>query len=395
MQATRLARIGAYLFADLDRKQEELQARGVDVINLGVGDPDLPTPDHIIEALARAARDPRAHRYPPYAGIRTFRDAVAEWYRYRFGVRLDPQTEILALIGSKEGLAHLPWALLNPGEATLVPDPGYPVYRSATILAEGEPISVPLREDRGFLPDLAAIAPEQARRARLLFLNYPNNPTAGTAEVDFFQDAVRFARDYNLVVAHDNSYSEIAYEGYRPPSFLQADGAKDVGVEFHSLSKTFCMTGWRIGFAVGNAEVIGALGRIKTNIDSGVFRAVQEAGIAALMGPEEPLRKRLEVYRRRRDRVVDTLQGLGWLVPRPRATFYIWMEAPAGQTGTEFAAEVLERAGVVITPGAGYGRRGERYVRLSLTTPDDRLDEALARFTQTFGGDSGSSTSGA
>ncbi len=395
MQATRLARIGAYLFADLDRKQEELQARGVDVINLGVGDPDLPTPDHIIEALARAARDPRAHRYPPYAGIRTFRDAVAEWYRYRFGVRLDPQTEILALIGSKEGLAHLPWALLNPGEATLVPDPGYPVYRSATILAEGEPISVPLREDRGFLPDLAAIAPEQARRARLLFLNYPNNPTAGTAELDFFQDAVRFARDYNLVVAHDNSYSEIAYEGYRPPSFLQADGAKDVGVEFHSLSKTFCMTGWRIGFAVGNAEVIGALGRIKTNIDSGVFRAVQEAGIAALMGPEEPLRKRLEVYRRRRDRVVDTLQGLGWLVPRPRATFYIWMEAPAGQTGTEFAAEVLERAGVVITPGAGYGRQGERYVRLSLTTPDDRLDEALARFTQTFGGDSGSSTSGA
>lgn len=395
MQATRLARIGAYLFADLDRKQEELQARGVDVINLGVGDPDLPTPDHIIEALARAARDPRAHRYPPYAGIRTFRDAVAEWYRYRFGVRLDPQTEILALIGSKEGLAHLPWALLNPGEATLVPDPGYPVYRSATILAEGEPISVPLREDRGFLPDLAAIAPEQARRARLLFLNYPNNPTAGTAELDFFQDAVRFARDHDLVVAHDNSYSEIAYEGYRPPSFLQADGAKDVGVEFHSLSKTFCMTGWRIGFAVGNAEVIGALGRIKTNIDSGVFRAVQEAGIAALMGPEEPLRKRLEVYRRRRDRVVDTLQGFGWLVPRPRATFYIWMEAPAGQTGTEFAAEVLERAGVVITPGAGYGRRGERYVRLSLTTPDDRLDEALARFTQTFGGDSGSSTSGA
>ncbi len=387
MQAERLAKIGAYLFADLDRKKEELAARGVDVINLGIGDPDLPTPGHIVEALARAARDPRSHRYPAYAGSRDFREAAAEWYRRRFDVRLDPEHEVLALIGSKEGLAHLPWAVLNPGEATLVPDPGYPVYRSATILAEGEPIAVPLRSDRGFLPDLAAIPREAARRSRIFFLNYPNNPTAATASPTFFQDVVRFAQENHLFIAHDNSYSEIAYDGYRPPSFLQTDGAREVGVEFHSLSKTYCMTGWRIGFGVGNAAVIGALGRIKTNIDSGVFRAVQEAGIAALTGPEEPLRQRLEVFRRRRDRVVQALTTLGWNPPRPRATFYVWLPAPGGRTGTDFAAEVLERAGVVLTPGRGYGREGERYVRLSLTTPDDRLDEALARLTRTFGGE--------
>jgi len=387
MQAERLARIGAYLFADLDRKQEELQARGVDVINLGIGDPDLPTPEHIIEALARAARDPRSHRYPPYAGIRDFREAVAEWYRRRFGVRLDPEREVLALIGSKEGLAHLPWAILNPGEATLVPDPGYPVYRSATVLAEGEPLAMPLQPERGFLPDLAAIPREAARRSRILFLNYPNNPTAATASLPFFQDVVSFAQENHVFVAHDNSYSEIAFDGYRPRSFLQADGAREVGVEFHSLSKTYCMTGWRIGFAVGNAVVIAALGRIKTNIDSGVFRAVQEAGIAALMGPEEPLRQRLEVFQRRRDRVVDTLTALGWNPPRPQATFYIWMQVPDGRSGSEFAAEVLERTGVVLTPGLGYGQQGERYVRLSLTTPDARLDEALNRLTRTFGGE--------
>src|SRR3990170_2168093 len=364
MQAERLARIGAYLFADLDRKQEELRARGVDVINLGIGDPDLPTPEHIIEALARAARDPRSHRYPPYAGIRDFREAVAEWYRRRFDVRLDPEHEVLALIGSKEGLAHLPWAILNPGEATLVPDPGYPVYRSATVLAEGVPLAVPLPPERGFLPDLAAIPREAARRSRILFLNYPNNPTAATASLPFFQDVVSFAQENHVFVAHDNSYSEIAYDGYRPRSFLQADGAREVGVEFHSLSKTYCMTGWRIGFAVGNAAVI-----------------------AALTGPEEPLRQRLEVFQRRRDRVVDTLTALGWNPPRPQATFYIWMQAPDGRTGTEFAAEVLERTGVVLTPGLGYGQQGGRYVRLSLTTPDARLDEALTRLTRTFGGE--------
>lgn len=387
MQASRLTKIGAYLFADLDRRQEELQARGVDVINLGIGDPDLPTPDHIIEALARAARDPRAHRYPPYGGTRDFREAAAEWYRRRFDLGLDPDTEVLALIGSKEGLAHLPWAILNPGEATLVPDPGYPVYRSATILAEGDPVAVPLSAEHDFLPDLDAIPKPLARRARILFLNYPNNPTAGVAPPGFFQDVVRFAQEHRMLAAHDNSYSEIAYDGYRPPSFLQADGAREIGVEFHSLSKSYCMTGWRIGFAVGNAEAIAALGKIKTNIDSGVFRAVQEAGIAALTGPEEPMRQRLAVYQRRRDRVVAALTALGWHPPTPQATFYLWIAAPGGRTGVEFAGEVLERTGVVLTPGIGYGREGERYVRLSLTTPDDRLDEALDRFRQAFGGE--------
>ncbi len=386
MQAARLAKIGAYLFADIDRKQAELQSKGVDVINLGIGDPDLPTPDHIIEALTQAARDPRTHRYPPYGGIRDFREAVAAWYRRRFDVALNPDTDVLALIGSKEGLAHLPWAVLNPGEVTLVPDPGYPVYRTATILAEGEPVAVALHADRGFLPDLGAIPQSVARRARILFLNYPNNPTAGVATLGFFQDVVRFARDNGMLVAHDNSYSEIAYDGYRPPSFLQADGAREAGIELHSLSKTFCMTGWRIGFAVGNPEAIAALGRIKTNIDSGIFRAVQQAGIAALTGPQEPLLERLAIFQRRRDRVFDALSAIGWRPTRPKATLYFWIEVPGRGTGVEFAGEVLERTGVVITPGIGYGEQGARYVRISLTTPDDRLDEALGRLTHAFGG---------
>ncbi|MDQ7828265.1 MAG: LL-diaminopimelate aminotransferase [Armatimonadota bacterium] len=382
--ARRLERIGAYLFADLDRKQEALQAQGVDVINLGVGDPDLPTPEHIVAALAEAARDPRTHRYPPYAGTREFREAVAAWYRRRFQVDLDPEREVLALIGSKEGLAHLPWALVNPGEATLVPDPGYPVYRAATILADGEPVTVPLRAERGFLPDLSAIPSATARRARLLFLNYPNNPTAGVATLAFFQEVAAWAREHGVLVVHDNSYSEIAYDGYRPPSFLQADGARAVGIELHSLSKTYCMTGWRVGFAVGNADALGALGRLKTNVDSGVFVAVQRAGVAALTGPQAPVAERVAVYQRRRDRVVEALTALGWTPPRPRATFYVWLRAP-GASGAAFAAEVLERTGVVLTPGRGYGEEGEGYVRLSLTTPDDRLEEALDRLRRTYG----------
>lgn len=395
INADRLGRIGAYLFADLDRKRDALVAKGVDVISLSIGDPDLPTPDHIIEALERGARNARSHRYPPYEGIVEFREAVAEWYRRRFDVRLDPRTEVLALIGSKEGLAHLPWALLNLGEGALIPDPGYPVYRSATILAEGEPIAVPLDPARGFLPDLDRIPAAALRRARLLFLNYPNNPTGGVADLAFFDEAVRLARRHGLVVAHDNSYSEIGYDGYRPPSFLQADGAREVGVEFHSLSKTFCMTGWRIGFAVGNAGVIRALGTIKTNIDSGVFRAVQEAGVAALLGPTGPLAERLAVFQARRDRVGERLSAIGWPVPRLRATFYYWIPAPQGRSGADFAAEVLDRTGVLVTPGGGYGSRGEGYVRLSLTTPDDRLDEALDRIGAAFGGDASSRRSGA
>jgi LL-diaminopimelate aminotransferase len=383
--ARRLEQIGAYLFADLDRKQDELIARGVDVINLSVGDPDLPTPAHIIDALMEGATDARSHRYPPYAGTKEFKVAVAGWYGQRFGVSLDPEREVLALIGSKEGLAHLPWATLNPGDVALVPDPGYPVYRSATIMAEGVPHEVPLRAEAGFLPDLEAIPAAVLSRAKLLFLNYPNNPTAATASLAFFHDAVAFARRHGLLLAHDNSYSEIAYDGYRPPSILEADGAKDVAIEFHSLSKTYCMTGWRVGFAVGNAQVVGTLGKVKTNIDSGVFRAVQHAGIAALTGPQGAVGDRLRVYQGRRDRVTTALRSIGWRVPEIKATFYVWVPVPDGTSSGAFAATVLDRTGIVITPGAGYGRQGEGYVRLSLTTPDQRLDEALDRLTTQFG----------
>ena len=383
--ARRLEQIGAYLFADLDRKQAELAAKGVDVINLGIGDPDLPTPRHIIDALMEGATDPRSHRYPPYSGSQEFKAAVAAWYQRRFGVSLDPEEEVLALIGSKEGLAHLPWATLNPGEVALVPDPGYPVYRSATILAEGAPYCVPLTRDRGFLPDLNAIPEDIARRAKLLFLNYPNNPTAATASREFFEEAVAFARHWKILLAHDNSYSEIAYDGYRPPSILEVDGAKEVSVEFHSLSKTYCMTGWRVGFVVGNAEAVGALGKIKTNIDSGVFRAIQHAGIAALTGPQEVVSDRLRIYQDRRDRVIRTLRSIGWDAPKLKATFYVWLPVPDRTSSAQFAATVLDRTGVVITPGNGYGTHGEGYVRLSLTIADDRLDEALGRLVHAFG----------
>ncbi|MGQ0550246.1 MAG: LL-diaminopimelate aminotransferase [Armatimonadota bacterium] len=385
VQSERLRRIGAYLFADLDRKKEEQQAKGVDVISLATGDPDVPTPPHIIAALADAARDPRTHQYPPYPGTIEFREAAAGWFAGRFGVTLDPKREVLALIGSKEGLAHLPWATLNPGELALVPDPGYPVYRSATIMAEGEPVALPLAAERGFLPDLDQIPSDVARRARLLFLNYPNNPTGAVADLEFFARAVAFARRFGILLVHDHSYSEIAYDGYRPPSVLQVDGATEVAIELHSLSKSYNMTGWRIGFAVGNPEAIEALGTVKTNVDSGVFVAIQQAGIAALSGPQDVIAPTLAIYCARRDRLVKALRSVGWQPPLPKATLYVWMPTPNGQSSVAFAADVLGRTGVVITPGVGYGASGEGYVRLSLTTPDDRLDEALARIRRAYG----------
>ncbi|MDR5709003.1 MAG: LL-diaminopimelate aminotransferase [Armatimonadota bacterium] len=378
-ESQRLQRIPPYLFAELDRRKEELERKGVEVVSLAVGDPDLPTPEHIVRALQEAVKDPATHPYPPYAGTRGFREAVAGWYTRRFGVPLDPDREVLALIGSKEGIAHLPWALINPGDAVLVPDPGYPVYGAATLLADGEVYPLRLRADRGWLPDLESVPQEVARRTRLLFLNYPNNPTGATAEVEVFEEVVRFAREYGIVVAHDNSYSEIAYDGYRPPSFLQASGAREVGVEFHSLSKTFCMTGWRLGFVCGNAEVIAALAKLKTNLDSGVFVAIQRAGEAALRGPEEPIRERVRVYQARRDLAVAALQEAGWRLVKPQATFYLWAQVPEGFRSVDFAARVLEQTGVLLTPGIGYGEGGEGYVRLSLTVPDHRLREALRR----------------
>lgn len=383
--ARRLQEIGAYLFADLDRKQAELAAKGVDVISLSVGDPDLPTPAHVIDALMEGATDPRSHRYPAYAGEKEFRSAAAAWCAQRFGITLNPDTEVLALIGSKEGLAHLPLAILNPGDVALVPDPAYPVYRSSTILAEGVPFPLPLTAGRGFLPDLTAIPDAVARKAKLLFLNYPNNPTAATAPLEFFEEAVAFARRREILLVHDNAYSEITYDGYRAPSILEIEGAREVAIEFHSLSKTYSMTGWRVGFAAGHAGAVGALAKIKTNIDSGVFGAVQRAGIAALTGPQHVVAERVQVYRNRRDRVTRALKALGWAASDIKATIYVWLPVPDGSTSAQFAATVLERTGIVITPGAGYGAHGEGFVRLSLTIPDARLDEALDRLTTAFG----------
>ena len=383
--AKRLEQIGAYLFADLDRKQEQLKAKGVDVISLSVGDPDLPTPPHIVDALMEGATDPRSHRYPSYVGEKDFRSTVAAWFRKRFGVSLDPDTEVLALIGSKEGLAHLPWATVDPGDVVLVPDPGYPVYRSSTILADGVPHPVPLLRERGFLPNLSAVPQDIARRAKVLFLNYPNNPTAAIASMEFLKEAVEYARRHDILLAHDNAYSEITYDGYVAPSILEVAGAKDVAIEFHSLSKTYCMTGWRVGFAVGSAAAVGALGRIKTNIDSGIFRAIQRAGVAAMTGPQDAVAERVRIYQARRDRVTKALRSIGWQVPDIKATIYIWLPVPAGMTSAQFTATVLEKTAVLVTPGTGYGTHGEGYVRLSLTIADSRLDEALGRMVDAFG----------
>jgi len=377
--ARRMQHIPPYLFADLDRRRAALRAKGVDVISLAVGDPDLPTPGHIIDALATAARDPMTHQYPPYEGTQQYREAVAGWYARRFGVTLDPDTEVLALIGSKEGLAHIPWVFVNPGDVALVSDPCYPVYATATVMAEGEPYPVPMSRERGWVPDLAAIPPDVARRARVMFLNYPNNPTAGTADLAFFAEAVGFAKRWDVLVVHDNTYSEIAYDGYRPPSFLEAPGARDVAIELHSLSKTYCMTGWRLGFAVGNREAVQALAALKTNIDSGQFVAIQRAGVAALTGPDAPVRERVATWQQRRDTVVAGLRRAGLDVPVPKATFYLWIPVPAGYDSVGFTGYLLDHAGVVVTPGTGYGARGEGYIRISLTAPDDRFAEAIRR----------------
>lgn len=383
--ARRMQRIPPYLFADLDRKRAALKARGVDVINIAVGDPDLPTPDHIIDALTRAARDPATHVYPPYAGTRAFREAVAGWYARRFGVTLDPEREVLALIGSKEGLAHIPWVFINPGDVALVSDPGYPVYATATVMAEGEPYPVPLLRERGWVPDVSAIPDSVARRAKVFFLNYPNNPTAGVADLRVFEEVAAFARRWNILVVHDNTYSEIAYDGYRPPSFLEAPGARQVGIELHSLSKTYCMTGWRLGFVVGNGEAVQALATLKTNIDSGQFSAIQAAGVAALTGPQEPVRERVARWQARRDTVVAGLRALGLDVPMPRATFYLWAPVPAGYTSVRFTEYLLEAVGVAVAPGVGYGKRGEGYIRISLTSPDARFAEAIRRLREHLG----------
>jgi LL-diaminopimelate aminotransferase len=377
--AERLRHLPPYLFAEIDRQKKEARARGADLVDLGIGDPDLPTPPHIIDALARAAGDPKNHRYPDYEGLLAFREAAAGWYRARFDVALDPATEVLALIGSKEGTAHMPLAFVNPGDVVLVPDPGYPVYAAGTWFAGGEPYFLPLRAEREFLPDLDAVPPEVRRRARMLYLNYPNNPTAAGATREFFQEVVRFADRHGILVCHDAMYSELRFDGYDPPSFLQVDGAREVGVEFHSCSKTYSMTGWRIGFVVGNREALAGLGRVKTNVDSGVFQAVQEAGIAALSGPQDFVARARATYQERRDVVVAGLRKLGLPVTPPRATFFVWAPVPDGSDSRKWCSRLLQECGVVVTPGVGFGPSGEGYYRIALTVDRVRIAEAMER----------------
>ena len=378
-KAERLQQLPPYLFKEIDRKKAEVMARGVDIIDLGVGDPDLPTPPHIIRALKKAADDPANHRYPSYSGINDFKEAVTQWYRERFGVELDPTTEVLSLIGSKEGLAHLPLAFIDPGDVALVPTPAYPVYDIATIFAGGQSHFMPLLKENSFLPDLDAIPDEVADRARLIFLNYPNNPTSAVAGLEFFKRVVEFAEKHRVLVCHDAAYTEMAFDGYRSPSFLEVDRAKEVGMEFHSLSKTYNMTGWRIGFAVGNQKGIEGLGAIKSNIDSGVFQAVQMAGIEAILGGQSCVRDMIQVYTRRRDLMVEGLRDAGLEVELPKATFYLWIEVPGGYTSARFASRLLEEAGLVVTPGNGFGEPGEGYFRIALTQKRERLAEAAER----------------
>ncbi len=377
--AERLKRLPPYLFAEIDAKKREARARGADLIDMGIGDPDLPTPPHIVEALKRAAENPEHHRYPSYEGMPEFRAAVAAWYLQRFGVTLDPETEVLALIGSKEGTAHMPLAFVNPGDVVLVPDPGYPVYAVGTLFAGGEVHFMPLRRANGFLPDLDAVPADIARRAKLMYLNYPNNPTAAVADREFFERVVAFARTHGIMVCHDAMYSELRFDGYRPPSFLEIPGAKEVGVEFHSLSKTYSMTGWRIGFCSGNAAAVAGLGKVKTNVDSGVFGAVQEAGIAALSGSQDIPELYRRTYQERRDVVVAGLKALGWEVDVPKATFFVWAPVPRGLDSRTFAARLLEEAGCVVTPGVGFGPSGEGFYRIALTIDAKRLREAMER----------------
>jgi LL-diaminopimelate aminotransferase len=377
--ASRLGKIPPYLFAEIDRKVQEKKRAGVDVISLGIGDPDLPTPKRIVNVLQEAAADPANHRYASYFGLAELRQAIAGWYAGRSGVKLDSDTEILPTLGSKDGIAHVPLALVDPGDIVLAPNPGYTVYATGALMAGADPYVMPLTAANHWLPDLDAIPEDVAQRARLMWLNYPNNPTAAVADGEFLERAVAFCRRHDIVLCHDAPYSEIAFDGYRPLTLFEIPGAKDIGLEFHSLSKTFNMTGWRIGWVCGRADLVALIGQLKTNIDSGIFQAVQWAAIEALNGGDQETRAACDVYAKRHRLVADTLNDLGWNIKPPRATFYVWAPVPAGYDSIGFASHVLDDVGVNITPGVGFGAHGEGYFRLSVTAPDARLEEAMAR----------------
>jgi len=377
--AKRIEKLPPYLFAEISRKIAEKRAQGVDVVSFAVGDPDIPTPSHVVDALCQAARDPANHRYPETDGLPDLRRAIARWYEQRFDVSLDPDREVLPLIGSKEGIGHIALCFIDPGDLALVPDPGYPVYSVGTMFAGGDCYFMPLTEENDFLPDLEAIPAAVARRAKLMWISYPNNPTGAVAELDFFEQVVRFAKEHGIAVCHDAPYTEVAFDGYRPVSFLQAAGAREVGAEFHSFSKSYNMTGWRIGMVVGNATMVDALMRVKSNLDSGIPQAIQRMAIAAFEGPQDCIAEHNAIYQRRRDRLVAALAGMGLRVRPPKASLYLWARLPEGRTSLEFASRLLDDIGVVVTPGIGYGPHGEGYVRLSLTVPDEQMEDGLRR----------------
>ncbi|MFA6321730.1 MAG: LL-diaminopimelate aminotransferase [Candidatus Omnitrophota bacterium] len=378
-RSDRLKKLPPYLFVEIDKAKKKAREEGRDIIDLGIGDPDIPTPRFIIDALSKAARDPKNHRYPLDQGLPEFRNECARWFKNRYGVSLDPDTEIYPLIGSKEGIAHIPLAFVNPGDYVLVPDPCYPPYKSGTWFAGGEIMPMPLKAENHFLPDLKAINHAQLHKVRMMFVNYPNNPTSAVCDKKFFESVVEFAKKHNIIVCQDAAYSEMGYDGYKSPSIFEVDGAKDVAIEFHSLSKTFNMTGWRLGFAAGNKDIVAGLAKVKSNIDSGAFFAIQWAGVAALKNYDKHMRSVLKIYEERRNVLVDGLQSLGWKVEKPKATFYVWTHVPSRYTSAAFAKELLEKCDIVATPGNGFGENGEGYIRFALTVDKKRIKEALKR----------------
>jgi LL-diaminopimelate aminotransferase len=382
MYSDRINRLPPYLFATIDEAKAKIIAKGVDVIDLGVGDPDQPTPAHIVESMCQAVRDPSTHQYPSYTGLLEFRKAAAQWCKQTRGLDIDPVSETLTLIGSKEGVAHVPLAFINPGDVVLCPDPGYPVYKIGTQFAGGKEHIMPLQEENGFLPDLEAIPKDTLAKAKLMFINYPNNPTSATADLKFFEEVVQFAREHNIVVVHDNAYSEMVYDGYQSPSFLSVDGAMDIGLELYSMSKTYNMTGWRLGFAVGNKDLITGFGKVKSNIDSGAFDAIQRAGITALTSSQQCVADMNKIYTERRNVLLKGLRELGLDVKPPKATFYVWAPVPEGYDSMGFSKLLLENAGIVATPGVGFGQYGEGYIRFALTQTVPRMNEAVERMSK-------------
>ncbi len=377
--AKRVQQLPPYLFVGISRAIAEKRAKGIDVISFGIGDPDIPTPDVVLDALEKGAHKPANHRYPESEGLPEFRKAVCDFYQRRFGVKLDPATEAINLIGAKEGIGHAALCFIDTGDVAIVPDPAYPVYATGTMFAGGTSHLVSLHEKNGFLMDFRDIPTDVARKAKILWLNYPNNPTGAVADLRFFDEAVRFCKEFDLYLLHDACYTEVTFDGYVAPSALQAKGARDLTIEFYSLSKTANMTGWRVGAAVGNAAMVNALMRVKSNLDSGQAQAIQEMGIAALNLPQKWIDSNNAIYKRRRDRVVSGLRDIGLDAVAPRAGLYIWTKAPPGYTSGDFAKLLLDERDIVVTPGRGYGPAGEGYVRLSLTTPDDRIEQGLKR----------------